>query len=255
VRCNRCGKENPESLRFCQDCGNRLISGEVAGVAPTPPRGLAPAAPAPAAPPPSPAAPPRPQSVAPRPQSVAPPFFSPPSTFALSSGAPPPAAPAPRRNEASMRPAAPPFEFSQQGPPERKCTRCGTSNPLSGRFCSNCGNSLERPHEPSTAPQARAPAAPAAPTQAVPLYAAQPPPPPSTLMCPRCRGPNSLQMSFCQFCGARLAGSQDEGRGSAYGPSPGAANPFSNAMNTSGGAKNSWWLSRHAAASAACAAD
>jgi pSer/pThr/pTyr-binding forkhead associated (FHA) protein len=120
-----------------------------------------------------------------------------------------------------MRPAAPQFEFSQQGPPERKCTRCGTGNPLTGRFCSNCGNSLDRPHEPSTAPQARAaaPAAPAAPTQAVPLYV--PPPPPSMLSCPRCRGPNSPQMSFCQFCGARLAGSQDDGRGSAYGPPPG----------------------------------
>ena len=30
--------------------------------------------------------------------------------------------------------------------------------------------------------------------------------PPSTLIFPRCRGPNSLQMSFCQFCGARLIG-------------------------------------------------
>ena len=122
-----------------------------------------------------------------------------------------------------MRPAAPQFEFSQQGPPERKCTRCGTSNPLSGRFCSNCGNSLERPNEPSTAPQGRTAAAPAAPTQAVPVYAAQPPPP-SMLTCPRCRGPNSLQMSFCQFCGARLAGSPDDGRGSAHGPPAGAGN-------------------------------
>ena len=32
-------------------------------------------------------------------------------------------------------------------------------------------------------------------------------------------------MSFCQFCGARLAGGPEEGRGSAYGPAPGAANP------------------------------
>lgn len=129
-----------------------------------------------------------------------------------------------------MRPAAPQFEFSPQGPPERKCPRCGTGNPVSGRFCSNCGGSLERPHEPSTAHQARGAAAPApaATTQAVPQYAAPPPPPPpSMLMCPRCRGPNSPLMSFCQFCGARLVAGPDEGRVSAYGPAP-AASPTAN---------------------------
>ena len=112
-----------------------------------------------------------------------------------------------------MRPAAPQFEFSPQRPPERKCTRCGTSNPTSGRFCSNCGGSLERPHEPSTAPQAQArPPAPPAPQFAAP------PAPAPTLTCPRCRGPNSNQMSFCQFCGARLSGAPEDARGSAYGP-------------------------------------
>jgi len=125
-----------------------------------------------------------------------------------------------------MRPAAPQFEFSPQRPPERKCTRCGTSNPLSGRFCSNCGGSLDRPHEPSTAPQARA-SAPAAAQQATAQFAAPAPPaaPAATLTCTRCRGTNSAQMSFCQFCGAKLGGGSEDGRSSAYGPAPAAAQP------------------------------
>lgn len=40
-------------------------------------------------------------------------------------------------------------------------------------------------------------------------------------MCPRCRGPNSTQMSFCQFCGARLVTGPEGSRDSAYGPAPG----------------------------------
>src|SRR5262249_23095499 len=35
VKCSRCGRENPDSLRFCQDCGNRLVAA-VAPVAPAP---------------------------------------------------------------------------------------------------------------------------------------------------------------------------------------------------------------------------
>ena len=179
VRCNRCGKENPESLRFCQDCGNRLISGEVAGVAPTPPRGLTPVA-QPSAPP---AATP----------SVVPPFFSPPATFApaapVSSGA--------RVSEAPMRPAAPQFEFSAQRPAERRCTRCGTSNPASGRFCSNCGGSLERASEPSTAPQAPQAASRSVPPPAPPVpQVAAAPSPPATHPCPRCRGPRRAYQEF-----------------------------------------------------------
>jgi pSer/pThr/pTyr-binding forkhead associated (FHA) protein len=117
-----------------------------------------------------------------------------------------------------MRPAAPQFEFSPQRPPERRCARCGTSNPANGRFCSNCGASLDRPHEPSTAPQARASAAPPASAPSPQFMAT--PAPPGQLACPRCRGPNSAQMSFCQFCGARLIGGPEDARASAYGPAP-----------------------------------
>ena len=218
MRCSRCGKENPESLRFCQDCGNRLISGEVAGVAPTPPRGLAPAA-KPAAPAPLGAQTPPPGAAGP----VAPPFFAPPATFA----APPAVTGAGRVSEAPMRPAAPQFEFSPQRPPERVCTRCGTSNPPNGRFCSNCGGSLERPHEPSTAPHA-APPRPGVGAAAQPAtrqFVATPAPVSTTLTCSRCRGPNPPQMSFCQFCGARLAAGPEETRPAAYAVAPTHASP------------------------------
>jgi len=122
-----------------------------------------------------------------------------------------------------MRPAAPQFEFSPQRPPERRCTRCGTGNPTTGRFCSNCGGSLERPHEPSMPPQPRVAAASSPPRPA----AAPPPqataqfnsgPASTTLTCPRCRGPNPPQMSFCQFCGGRLAAGPEDARPPAYGP-------------------------------------
>ncbi|HEX3851463.1 MAG TPA: FHA domain-containing protein [Polyangiaceae bacterium] len=118
-----------------------------------------------------------------------------------------------------MRPAAPQLEFGQRHD-ERVCGRCGTSNPASGRFCSNCGGSLEAGAEPSTAPQAPRPRHLAAqPPQAAPMVA---PPPTTTQICPRCRGSNSAQMSFCQFCGARLVGGPEDARPAAYGPNPNA---------------------------------
>jgi len=41
VRCQRCGRENPPGLRFCQDCGQRLSHAPPPPAAPTPARGLA----------------------------------------------------------------------------------------------------------------------------------------------------------------------------------------------------------------------
>lgn len=102
-----------------------------------------------------------------------------------------------------MRPAAPPFDFSPR-PPERVCLRCGTGNPMSGRFCSNCGSSLDQ--APAPAPLAPVPAPVAAP--------------PAVVTCSRCRGANTPHMSFCQFCGARLVGGPEEPRAAAYGPNP-----------------------------------
>jgi len=131
-----------------------------------------------------------------------------------------------------MRPAAPQFEFSPQRPPERKCARCGTSNPATGRFCSNCGGVLDRPHEPSTVPQARTAAHPQQqPAPQFPGASAPAPVATGSVSCPRCRGPNSTQMSFCQFCGARLVAGPDEARhpNPAYGSVPGQAAPPHNA--------------------------
>ena len=119
-----------------------------------------------------------------------------------------------------MRPAAPPFEFSQR-PAERTCARCGTSNPATGRFCSNCGGPLAQAQEPSTAPQApqaRAFSAPVAAPPVVPILA--PPPASTALTCSRCRGANSAQMSFCQFCGARLVGGPEDSRPAVASPGP-----------------------------------
>ncbi len=40
MKCDRCGRDNPPSLRFCQDCGNRLQAASARVVEPTPPRGV-----------------------------------------------------------------------------------------------------------------------------------------------------------------------------------------------------------------------
>jgi pSer/pThr/pTyr-binding forkhead associated (FHA) protein len=134
-----------------------------------------------------------------------------------------------------MRPAAPPFEFSQR-PAERVCARCHTSNPSAGRFCSNCGNSLDHPQEPATAPQApqaRSVVPPAAGAYSPPAGPPVAPPAQSAgaLTCSRCRGPNPPQMSFCQFCGARLVGGPDE-RHSNSGANTAARQPHSPAEPT-----------------------
>jgi pSer/pThr/pTyr-binding forkhead associated (FHA) protein len=208
VRCSRCGKDNPESLRFCQDCGNRLVTGGSAGAAPAPPRGLASNAETAA-----PIAPPAP-AVAGSPLAAAPAWFAPPPTFLV------PALQgtiAPRPAEA-QRPAAPPLDFGGR-PAERVCPRCGTANPVAGRFCSNCGRSLELPPEPITAPQpGRAetslPGSSERPDRTA-LALAQPSPiapAPPTVTCQRCHAANSTQMSFCQFCGARLVSGPDDSR-------------------------------------------
>lgn len=136
MNCSRCGRENPDGLKFCQDCGNRLN--------------------APAAAP------------------------------------PPPAAAPVHRADAAHRPPAPPLHFGAPAPApvpvaaaavaEKRCVRCGTSNPSNGRFCANCGSPL--PGDPPAPDPAAAPA--------------------PVLTCPRCRGANAAHMAFCQFCGAKL---------------------------------------------------
>jgi pSer/pThr/pTyr-binding forkhead associated (FHA) protein len=183
VNCSRCGRDNPDGLKFCQDCGNRLN------------------APAPAAPVQSVVGPPGPPVV-------------PPATPALAP-APPAVVPAVQvmaRAESVPRPAAPPFQFNSPAPAptaaptaatEKRCLRCGTSNPHQGRFCANCGSPL-----PSGA-QKPAAVAPGAATAT-----------PAVIACQRCRGSNSAHMAFCQFCGARLGGGDVPATGPIPGNSP-----------------------------------
>ena len=147
MTCSRCGRENPDGLKFCQDCGNRLN-------APAPATAPAPAA---------------------APNHAATALVEAP------------------RVEVIPRPGAPAQGFAAAA--EKRCVRCGTSNPHNGRFCANCGSPL--PGDASAAQPAAAPA-----------------PAPAIVNCPRCRGANAVHMAFCQYCGARV------GEG---GPAPPAA--------------------------------
>ncbi|MDF3068345.1 MAG: Proline-rich protein [Polyangiaceae bacterium] len=180
MNCSRCGRENPDGLKFCQDCGNRLNAPAPAAASPVV---APPAAPAPAAP-----------VVVPPVQVL-------------------------QRAESVPRPSAPAFQFNSPAPAptaasEKRCLRCGTSNPHQGRFCANCGSPLPGSgHKPD---------------------AAVAPAPPTVVACPRCRGSNNAQMAFCQFCGARLSegasgapgGAAPPATGPAPGSSPGGS-PFS----------------------------
>ena len=155
VRCSRCGRDNPDNLRFCADCGHRLQI-----VAPTPPRGVGPDAPTPA-----------------------------------------------------HTPAAHGYPQVPAGQ-QNLCTRCGSAVPVDCRFCTNCGTPVgdAPPGAPAASPAARqpAPAPAAAPTRAVPVAPAvqlgAPEPAAPNQLCNRCRGSNAADMTFCQFCGARLRG-------------------------------------------------
>src|SRR5687767_6105643 len=145
VRCSRCGRDNPDNLRFCADCGHRLQI-----VAPTPARGVGPDAPTPAH---TPAAHGYPQVPHP------------------------------------------------QGTP---CARCGASVPPDCRFCTNCGTPVADAAQAAPAPahapaQAVAHAAPAAaprPVQPAPAVRLGSPEAAPDLLCNRCRGSNSADMTF-----------------------------------------------------------
>ena len=161
VKCDRCGRDNEAHLRFCQDCGNRLVP-LTAAVEATPPRGVA---------------------------------TSPGAESAVN----------------PSRPPAPDFDFSPRKPraPAVECPRCTSANAADAQFCAACGAPLAH----------SAPAGAAAP---------EPPPPPALaaspivhvappiaagaarVTCGRCRGDNSSDMSYCQFCGARLASGTPE---------------------------------------------
>ncbi|HYP89956.1 MAG TPA: zinc ribbon domain-containing protein, partial [Polyangiaceae bacterium] len=115
MNCSRCGRENPDGLKFCQDCGNRL---NAPPAVPRPAQSTAAVAAVPAA-------------------AAMPPVGA--STVVASA---PVAAPQPPRPETAPRPAAPAFQFAPPTGVEKRCVRCGTGNPAQGRFCANCGSPL-----------------------------------------------------------------------------------------------------------------
>ncbi|MEO7327234.1 MAG: FHA domain-containing protein [Minicystis sp.] len=112
--CDVCGRDNADTLTFCQDCGRRLRMQRV--VAPTPPTGMPrvelPSAPAPQA---------------------------------REESRPTPLPPGPPSQRRGSRPEAPVFSFGQTpaDPPSVTCTSCRASNPPSYRFCVTCGASLK----------------------------------------------------------------------------------------------------------------
>ena len=153
--CTTCGRDNPEHLVFCQECGQRLRP-RVAP--PTPPIGLAPppqfaAALAPAAPlaPPAPAVPgfPAPGAA--------------PVPTPLASAVAPKRVEDPGPSSNALRPQAPDFRFAPRAPGASeavvpsaaapvRCVMCGSSNQRGLRFCVTCGHPLAAPREPSEAP-------------------------------------------------------------------------------------------------------
>ncbi len=145
MNCSRCGRENPDGLKFCQDCGNRLNA-------------PAPAAEAPVAPPPAAAQPVvSPSYVVPRADAARPaaaPFHFAATTekrclrcgtgnpsngrFCANCGSPLPAD--------AAAPAAP-------VPGIVACSRCRGANAPHMGFCQFCGAKLS-PGEPAAVPPA-----------------------------------------------------------------------------------------------------
>jgi pSer/pThr/pTyr-binding forkhead associated (FHA) protein len=153
--CGRCGRRNPEALRFCADCGTRLAPAPDSSPAPaTPPRGLVSAQPLAATTPSQP--PPRQRPVAPefdfRPKTGPEPcarcgvINTAESRFCTSCGNPLHAPPA------SLQP--PVIEVAPsavQPEPVVICSRCQGSNPNHTTFCQYCGAKLREPSVPPPA--------------------------------------------------------------------------------------------------------
>ena len=159
ITCHNCGKENQDHYKFCLGCGAELRRDKAAAkvTAPTPPSGFArPGQPA-AGPAEAAAAPP---TAAAAPSSAA-------QVAAVAAAAPPAAA------------AVPPVASQPQVAAESgqvSCPRCGTSNPITFKFCGSCGFDLQtwlaQQGQAEAAPVAPAPVAPA-PVAPAPASASQ----------------------------------------------------------------------------------
>lgn len=240
VICITCGRDNPNNLLFCQECGQRLAS---RGAPPTPIAGLS----EPAAGQVAPVAPARIEARAsqpPRPPSLIP--QRPPAPEVHFVG------PVDRESDATSAAGSTAAGGPAQDAP---CPLCGHRNPRTLRFCVTCGHLLAPPSLPPPLPFAAVPStrsSPVGPTlaSAPPAGASAPPASigvsgaapagsPTTMrppafeplsttvqspiaparvvnlgtpaadamlrLCPRCRGGSDPTSQFCRFCGASLA--------------------------------------------------
>jgi len=174
VICDVCGRENAESLTFCQDCGRRLKTRSARVVPPTPPSGM-PKVELPATPP-APAAPSR----------SAPPPMGTPHTPAPADPAGRLATPAPR-----LRPEAPSFSFAPSppvGPSGMSASTDAVTAPRTSEPAPRAVVSSFPPPAPARAPEP-----------------ARTSPGPEGMICSQCQGDNPPGYRFCMTCGAPLS--------------------------------------------------
>ncbi len=183
MKCSCCGKDNPESLRFCQDCGTKLVAPNAAPLS-------APAASVGAGAPPLPAVPGVP-ALPPLTSGFGGTAILSPARSVPSRSVPPAGSVSerPSQNPARLRPEAPTFEFGPRAVPphHRVCGRCGQEVPGTCAFCPECGAGLERRSGPLEA---------AADSVA-------PPNAPSHRRCTACGAEIGPNMPYCQGCGSR----------------------------------------------------
>ncbi len=170
--CSSCGRDNPDDVAYCLDCGRKLERAEAASPR-TPPLAAPPSAPAaPVAPAPV-QAPPSSPSASPAP------VVTPPSPPQASS--PAPVSVTPVSPGTSPDPPVPESSIPLGSP----CPRCGVKNPATMNFCKSCGASLvqdQGPPIPAMVADAR----------------------PSSRVCERCQGVLDADAQFCKFCGKSL---------------------------------------------------
>jgi pSer/pThr/pTyr-binding forkhead associated (FHA) protein len=202
-----CGRDNPEHLTFCSECGHRLDPHEsqtaVRTVAQeiTSPLAATANVPAAASPPSGKARPP-----------------APPVSFS-------------KRRDAEAGPGdiAAPHEPPAGAKPSITCALCGTTNQRGLRFCITCGQLLAHLEDAGAAdslgaielvrtsvdsvvpddPEGVAAAAPIAPARVIEVSPLTPrvEPRAEARLCPRCRGACDISAQFCRFCGLSLGGS------------------------------------------------
>lgn len=177
--CDRCGRDNPDQLTFCQDCGRRLAQ-PVPIAPPTPPVGL---------------------------PLVAPPIEPSPAAGARSGGLRPEA---PAFSFGPSRDEEGPICTScgTRNPlGTRFCVACGAKAEAAPAVAHAAAASAPVPSPAPPAAYGPPPAPSGSPlvgARVVNLAPEPAPPAPAPLLCQRCNGANDAGMRFCKFCGAPL---------------------------------------------------